>query len=525
MCWQKSFLLFFVTVFSFLFLNAQPGASEKKRLEIIKADRYNFQKKDTAGDFLSLAGNVLLRQGKTLFYCDSAVLNQKENVVEAFGHIHINDADSVHTYAEYLKYLGNDKKAFLKKNVRLTDGKGILTTNELEYETEEKIGIYKNGGRVVNNNTVLTSKEGTYYGENKDVYFTTKVNLINPEYKVTTDTLLYNIDTEVATFVTATNIKNGKRKIFTRDGFYDLKNKKAFFGKRPFIEDSTSTITANNIAFEDSSGYAEAEGEVIYKDTAQGFVIISNNLKSNSKKGSILATQKPLLIIKQEADSIYISADTLFSAKVKQDSSSFKKDTIKGKVIITKSDSTLRYFEAYYNVKIFSDSIQAIADSLYFSGVDSVFKFFKNPVIWNQDNQIIGDTIYLFTKHQKPQLLKVWGNALAINKVNSKFYNQLRSNILFAYFSTENIDSVRAKGNAENIYYAIDEDGKFIAVNKSEADVIDMYFKEKKPKKVVFRNNLKGKTTPINKANHQAIQLKGFQWLENKRPKSKADIF
>lgn len=525
MCWQKRILLFFVSVFSFSFLNAQTTASEKKKLEIIKADRYNFQKKDTAGDFLSLAGNVLLKQEKTLFYCDSAVLNQKENIVEAFGHIHINDADSVHTYAEYVKYLGNDKKAFLKKNVRLTDGKGTLTTNELEYETEAKIGIYKNGGKVVNNKTVLISKEGTYYGETKDVYFTTKVNLTNPEYKVTTDTLLYNIDTEIATFVTATNIKNGKRKIFTKDGFYDLKNKKAFFGKRPIIEDSTSTIIADNIAFEDSSGYAEAAGNVVYKDTAQGFVILSNNLKSNNKKGSILATQKPLLIIKQETDSIYIAADTLFSAKVKQDSSAFKKDTLKGKVLITKPDSTLRYFEAYYNVRIFSDSVQAIADSLCFSGIDSVFKLFKNPIIWNQDNQIIGDTVYLFTKNQKPQLLKVWENALAINKVNAKFYNQLRSNILFAYFSNENIDSVRAKGSAENVYYAIDEENKFIAVNKSEADVIDMYFKEKKPKKIVFLNNLKGKTTPIHKANPEALQLKGFQWLENKRPKSKTDLF
>ncbi len=526
MFWHNTRFFFLLScIFFFGKLFAQPSGIEKKKLEIIKADRYNFQKIDTAGDFLSLAGNVLLRQGKTLFYCDSAVLNQKENIVEAFGKIHINDADSVHTYAEYVKYLGNEKKAFLKKNVRLTDGKGVLTTNELEYETEAKIGIYKNGGKVVNGKTILTSTEGTYYGDTKDVYFIKKVNLVNPEYKVTTDTLLYNIDTEVATFVTATNIKNGSRKIFTKDGFYDLKNKKAFFGKRPFIEDSTSTITADNIAFEDSTGYAEAAGNVVYKDTAQGFVILSNNLKSNSKKGTLLATLKPLLIIKQDADSIYIAADTLFSAKVKQDSSKFKKDTIKWKLVITKPDSTLRYFEAYYNVRIFSDSVQAISDSLYFSGVDSVFKLFKNPVIWNNDNQIIGDTIFMYTKNKNPHLLTVWENALAINKINSKYYNQLRSNTLFAYFNNGELDSIRAKGSAENIYYAIDDDNKFIGVNKSEADIIDMYFSNRKPKKVVFRNNLKGKTTPMNQANSDNFKLKGFLWLENKRPKSKTDLF
>jgi lipopolysaccharide export system protein LptA len=523
--WKHRFLILLLGIF---FSNKQviaQGSTEKKKLEIIKADRYNFQKLDSLGEFLSLAGNVLLKQGKTLFYCDSAVLNQKENIVEAFGHIHINDADSVHTYSDYLKYLGNEKKAHLNKNVRLTDGKGTLTTNDLEYETEAKIGIYKNGGKLVNQKTVLTSKEGTYYGDTKDVYFIQKVNLTNPEYHVTTDTLLYNIDTEIATFITATHIKNGKRKIFTKDGFYDLKNKKAFFGKRPTIEDSTSTITAENIAFEDSTGYGEAAGNVVYKDSAQGFVILSNNLKSNSKSGSLLATQKPLLIIKHDADSIYISADTLFSAKIKQDSSQYKKDTIKGKLVLTKPDSTLRYFEAYYHVRIFSDSVQAISDSMYFSGIDSIFKLFKNPVIWSQDNQILGDTVFLYTKNQKPQLLKVWENALAINKVNTQFFNQLKSNTLFAYFSNENIDSIRAKGSAENIYYAIDEEDRFIAVNKSEADIIDIYLKEKKPEKVVFRNNLKGKTTPIKQANHEALKLKGFLWLESKRPKTKTDLF
>ena len=59
----------------------------------------------------------------TLFYCDSAVLNQAANTIEAFGNIHINDADSVHTYSQYLKYLGKEKIAYLKKKVKLTDRK------------------------------------------------------------------------------------------------------------------------------------------------------------------------------------------------------------------------------------------------------------------------------------------------------------------------------------------------------------------------------------------------------------------
>src|SRR4051794_38401362 len=85
---------------------SQVGAdtSKGKRLDIIDAGRYNFQKiKDV--DFVSLVGSVKLKQDQTYFFCDSAVLNQTANTIEAFGNIHINDADSVHTYSQYLRYL------------------------------------------------------------------------------------------------------------------------------------------------------------------------------------------------------------------------------------------------------------------------------------------------------------------------------------------------------------------------------------------------------------------------------------
>jgi hypothetical protein len=57
---------------------------------------------------------------------------------------------------------------------------------------------------------------------------------------------------------------------------------------------------------------------VVYKgkDTAKGFDLVANKVATNSKKGSLLATESPLLIIKQGKDSVFIRADTLFTAKL-----------------------------------------------------------------------------------------------------------------------------------------------------------------------------------------------------------------
>ena len=189
------------------------------------------------------------------------------------------------------------------------------------------------------------------------------------------------------------------------------------------------------------------------------------------------------------------------------------------------NDSTNRFFEAYYHVRIYSDSLQAVGDSMFYSGEDSAFRLFKQPIVWSRESQVTGDTIYLFTQNKKPSRLYVFENALSIDKVGPAYYNQVKGRTINGYFKNGNMDYIRAKGNAESIYYAQDEGNKYIGVNKATSDIIDMYFEEKKPQKVVFRSNLQGTTYPMRQVNHDELRLRGFKWLDNLRPKSKYDLF
>ena len=536
----KKIIYFLIVLFTVQAARAQrpavdTGKPEGKRLEIINAERLNMQSIDSLHNFTSLAGKAIVRQDKTIFYADSAVLNEIDNTLEAFGNVHINDEDSVHTYAQYLKYLGKEKKAFLKRKVRLTDGKGELTTDELEYDVTLKIGTYLKGGKVTNKKTVLTSTEGYYYGETRDVIFKRKVVLIDPEYKILTDTLQYNTATEIATFTSPTTIysDSGRRTIKTRDGYFDLKNKKGFLYKRSVIEDKTYTFTADDMAVDDSTKLAEFRGNAVYrgKDTAQGFDMIANNIKTDRKKDILLATLKPILLIKQGKDSILVTADTLYSARLsdllKTRRVPVLRDTLKSNAVIdsTKSDSTNKFFEAYFNVRIFSDSLQAMGDSLFYSLQDSVFRLFKSPVVWAKENQVTGDTIYLYIKNKKPERMYVFENAMAISKVDSSdYFNQLKGTTINALFDDGQIHFMRAKGNAENVYYGVDDQKKFIGVNKSTSDVIEVKFEDSKPQRVTFLRNLDGTTYPMRQVNHEELKLRNFRWLDAIRPKSKYDI-
>jgi lipopolysaccharide export system protein LptA len=525
-------VLFFFIFFSCLNLCAQtPGTTPNKQLQIVRADRLNFQQLDSATQLQSLAGGVIVRQENTLFSCDSAVLNMKQNFLEAFGRVHINDADSVHTYSDYLRYNGNEKKAYLNKNVRLTDGKGTLTTQELIYDVNTKIGTYVNGGRVVNGKTVLTSVEGLYYGETRDIYFKKNVKLRDPEYTIDADSLMYNTYDDKATFISRTVITSGKRKIITREGYYDLKNRTSYFGKRPTIADSTSLLIADEVAFDERTNFGEARGNVIFKDTAQGITSISNNLKINRNTSSLLATVNPVMIIKQDKDSIFIAADTLLSGRLTdllKTRSISPLDTVSNftdTITLKKDSSKNRYFEAYSNVRIFSDSLQAVADSLIYTGVDSIFRLFKNPVLWSNDNQITGDTLYLFTKNKKPSQMRVFENAMAISKVSGEYYNQVKGRTITGFFVNGDVSSFRSKGAAELVYYTTDEENKYIGVNKSNADVVNVSFDKKKPNRVSFIKDVEGTLYPMKQVNHTDLRLKGFKILDDRRPKTKFDLF
>jgi lipopolysaccharide export system protein LptA len=478
----------------------------------------------------SLFGHVKLQNDKTLFYTDSLAMNHKENTIEAFGHVHINDKDSTDIYSDYMKYYVDAKNIVFQKHVELLDGKGTLSTDELHYDMNMHIGNYYSGGKVVNKNTTVTSQEGTYYADTKDVYFKKNVVLKDPAYELTADSLLYNSEQQLATFITNTFIKDSSgRTITTRDGFYDLKNHRASFSKRPTITDKTETITADNIRFDDSSGLSIATGNAVFRDSTQGLTLISNSMLANKKTNFFLATQKPLIILKQDKDSIYITGDTVYSANI-PDSVLNRPDSVQGMAIVrtakNQNDSSLRYLQIYHHVRIFSDSLQAVADSVYYSGLDSIFRLFTNPVAWAGGYQVTGDTMFLYTKNKKPDRLFVFENTLVVGKTFTNMYNQIKGNTLNGYFKDGVIDYMRSKGSAEAVYYIKDDSMALVGVNRvNRADVIDMIFLNKELNKVVLRQDADGIMYPIKKANLDEMKLRGFRWLEAKRPKTKFELF
>jgi lipopolysaccharide export system protein LptA len=577
------FLICGVSVSAQQVIVPSPTSDTVRVIRIVQGNNLRMKTIDASTVLETIAGNVIIKEGLTTFYCDSATINRKTNIVEAFGNIHINDNDSIHTYAQYLKYVGNERMAYLKKNVRLTDKKGVLLTDELEYNLATGIATYKNGGKITNQGTVLTSREGVYYSDTKDVYFKRNVHLVDPERNIWADSLLYNIKTNIATFISPTQIvgKDGSV-INTKSGTYNLVTGEAAFFERSSFSDSSYSGVADRIASDKKTGKIQMEGNAKLVDSANKVIILGNQIFIDTKLNAFLATRKPVMIFYKDNDSTYIAADTLFSGLRKYDSTERRIitqiDTLKTTVIVTDSaekplfvydtltnelvatdtiaepvivadslattvpakdtartamvvnlnsaDTTIRYFLAFHHVRIFNDSLQAVSDSLHYSTSDSTFKLFGEPVVWNDKSQITGDTIYMYTENRKPKRLYVFFNGMVINKTSEGLYNQIAGRTLNGYFIDGNIDYVRVKGSpAESIFYPQDDDSAYVGMNRSSGDVIDIYFVKKELNKVKFVNNVDGTMYPMKQIPADKKELKGFKWLDNRRPKNKLELF
>lgn len=499
------------------------NAPAGKLIEFLSAESYNIKKQDSL-DFLILVGHVKVKQGTTLLFGDSIIVNATNNSLEGFGKVHINDADSIHTYADYLKYDGNTKKAQLRNHVKLTDGRGTLTTDSLDYDVAVKIGVYKKGGKLVRNKTVLKSTEGVYYGITRDVIFRNKVSLIDPDNRIFTDTLEYNTYSQLANFISPSKIISGSRIIKTKNGNYNIGSRKGYLYERSSIDDSSYFFIADEMAIDDSLGLGEFRGNALYKSKdSLSFDLLANNIKTNRNKDILLATELPTLMIKQPKDTLYISADTLYSGRL----TDLKRPNpkVRAKYAPLQDSSLNKYFEAFHHVKIYSDSMQGIADSLFYGLADSTIRLHQQPILWVNHNQITGDTIYMHLNNKKAEQLRVINNALAISPVDSTdYYNQLKGNSIVVDFIEGKIHQMQTKGSAENIYFATDNDQKFIGVNHSNAQIITIDFNNDEPVKIVFINQLTGKMTPLFETPKSELKVNNFKWWIDLKPKTKFDI-
>ncbi|MCF8380954.1 MAG: hypothetical protein K9H49_15375 [Bacteroidales bacterium] len=451
-----------------------------------------------------LLGNVVFLHEDVYMTCDSAYYFSDENLVDAYSNVHLWQGDTLDLYGDFLKYEGENKIAKVRKNVLLIDKETRLTTDYIDHNFGDDIAYYLGGGKIVNGENNLESMIGYYYTKEKLLFFKDSVKVTNPDYTIYSDTLKYNTQTEISYFLGPTDIISEENYIYCENGWYDTQRDISQFNKNAWLESKGSVLKGDSIYYERETGMGKAFVNVELIDTVKDVVLRGNYALYYEKSEYAMITDRALMIQIDKGDSLFIHADTLFSMT----------DTVPDK----------RLIKAFYKVKFYRDDIQGKCDSMVYSEIDSAFRFFGEPVIWSDENQMTSEFIELYIKNKQLHRIEMINSAFIISQEDTVKFNQIKGRNMTGYIKNNEIQNIKVDGNSQSIYYG-KEGEEIIGVNKTLSSNLIIRFVKNEIDQIIYLTNPNGTYYPIAKFPETESRFPNFVWYEDYRPQNKSEVF
>lgn len=506
-------LLFMVVLclFGICLLNAQnkkKGAEKKKtRVDLLYADEAQADKK-LRPDVQVLIGSVKLRHDSMYMYCDSALIYEKTNSVEAFDHVRMEQGDTLFIYGDYLYYDGIAQLAMLRGNVRMINRKTVLTTDSLNYDRVYNLGYYFEGGTLTDEENVLTSEWGEYSPATKLAVFNHDVKLVNPKFTLTSDTLKYSTLTKDATILGPSNIVSDRNHIYSDRGVYNTLTEQAELLDRSIITNEGKKLTGDSIFYDRKVGYGEAFEHVQMNDTVNKNMLTGDYCFYNELTQNAIATKRAVAIDYSQGDSLFMHADTLRMV-------TFNLNT----------DSMFREMRAYHKVRIYRTDVQGVCDSLVFNSKDSCLTMYTDPVLWHARQQLLGEKVKVYMNDSTIDWAHIINQALAVEQKDSIHYNQVTGKEMKAFFINGDMHQVDVIGNVLIAFYPEEKDSSMIGMNYAEGSLLRMYLKDRRMERASLIGKSNGMMYPMSQIPVDKLRLPSFVWLDYIRPRNKKDIF
>ena len=507
---QKRLYIFLIFILaSFMLSYAGKTLIYLEHSETLEFDEANYP------DCQILNGNVVFRHDDALMYCDKAFFFNKSNNINAHGNIKMIQGDSLTVYADHLYYNGDTKIARLRNNVRLENKELTLYTDSLNYDRKNNVGYYFLGGKIVDSTNVLTSTNGKYYPNHDIAVFQNNVVLNNKDFDLFSDTLKYETVGKVAYILGPSDIVQDSTRIYSEYGWYNTIKDNAKLINNSHIRDLEGRrLSADTLFYNQRTGEAEGFKNVALRDSTQAILLNGGYGIYNEKTNKGFMVDRATIIDFSSADSMFITSDTIYYDASKEDNTHIK---------------------AYYKVQSWHVDFQSLCDSLFYNSKDSTAQMFGTPILWNENNQITGESIKMYTKNETINKVEIIGSAFIYSKEDTLAINQVSGKHITAYLADGKISKADVSGNALSIYF-VEEDNEsasedtpteYVGINRAESSELHLYFgKKNQIKKIVMTPSSNGVMYTPDKINQPKVtKLDGFADYEYMRPKDQNDIY
>ncbi len=378
-------------------------------------------------------------------------------------------ADSLIGYS-----LGGDSYRELIGHVTMQHESTVLKCDRaVQNLTKDIVNLYGHV-RVEDDTLTLLAKQAQYFGKTKEVQSDSAVYLNDRKRSLDADRGTYNTDTKEA----------------------------RFFGN-VFVRDSVSQLTSDQLVYFRNEGKTIADGNVKIKSLENNVTVRGKHFEDYDKQHHSIMVGIPELV----------QIDTASDGKI---------DTLMITSLFMEAyrDSANEKFVARDSVEVVRGSLSARCGYGTYFSKDSLVILQNAPVVWYEDNQLVGDSVSVFIRDKKISRVEVVGSAFAISQSDSVYadrYNQLKGKRLTMFLNDRKVDHIIVENNATSLYYLYDKD-KPNGVNKVSGDRVVMYFKDGKVERIAVLSGVEGEYSPekMVKTKINAYNLAGFTYHKNR---------
>lgn len=484
----------------------RPRRKSDEKIHLVHADNLRHDQY-AHPDAQLLSGRVEFLHDGLRMRCDSAVLYELTNSFEAFGHVDMKQGDTLSLVGEYLFYDGETQIAQIRRNVVMRHRKSVLTTDSLNYDRLYDVGYFFDGGKLVDGDDVLTSDWGEYYMSTKKATFNYSVKLDNPKFVLTSDTLHYDLASKWAEVLGPSNIVSGESRIYTEHGFYNTDSQRAKLFERPQLFNKGRSMTGDSLHYDKERGLATFFRNVFYEDRQNKNILTGNFGWYNEQTGEALATDSALAKDYSNGDTLFVHADTLHLYSYN-----------------LKTDSVYRVLHGYFHVRAYREDVQAVCDSLVYNTSGNILALYRDPIVWSDARQILGEEINVFTNDSTIDSVHVLRQALLVEQLDSLHFNQVAGQVMKSYFADGEMRENHVDGNVCVINYPLERDSLILYQNYMETTKLRLYMQDRKLRRI-WAPASEGCFYPVGAAPRERTYLSNFAWFDYIRPQDKNDLF
>jgi lipopolysaccharide export system protein LptA len=342
----------------------------------------------------------------------------------------------------------------------------------LRFMAQNKIELY-GSVKVVRDSVTIRSKEGVYYAERRMMEGKNGVQL-----------------------------DRGKTSLTARSGEYYIDEKRSHFTGNVLLIDTATTITCNEMHYFEAETRSVAIGNVHVFENTNGVHIYGDSLIHIEQKKFTLVLKRPRLMKIDTSAAGIIDTMVVVSREMQSIQDTAERFVAIDSVRLVKGGMAARCGKATYFIKNDFIALQT------------------HPIIWNDENQITGDSIRIRMEDKRIKSMWVKNRAMAISLVDTALpnrFNQLTGRELTMYFRANKLEQVDMQKNATSLYYLFD-DKEPNGANRSSGDRIFIDFVKGGVDRIKIVGGVQGQYFPekMIQKHEQDYNLDGFRWYENR---------